>query len=276
MLWWRYILLALTLAGAPYIAGAAADDGSATQIELERLKATLEDERTQHRKQLILKDNEIEQLTQDKRIAWAYTQALMSITLLLLLGSAGLLVWRQRRDRRRLQRLAETDGLTGLLNHRRIFEEADRVAARAWHASDPLSVIVADIDHFKTVNDSHGHAEGDRVIQRVAAALSAGLREGDRAGRLGGEEFLLLLPGSRADGAELVAERIRQAIAGGDGSEIGEAISVTASFGVAELSEAHGNFSKLFRIADERLFEAKQGGRNRVVGARRAHLSSVE
>ena len=250
------------MALALWLWGANADDAVPSQVELQ---AQIEALQTQ-----------IDQLEDERQTAWAYTQALVTVMLVLVIGSVGVLTWRQRRYQRRLKKLADTDSLTGLLNYRRIHQAGERMTARAWHESEPLSIILADIDNFKSVNDSHGHDAGDRVIQRVAAALSAGLREGDRAGRLGGEEFLLILPGSRADGAALVAERIRNSVAGGDGSEVGEAIHVTVSLGVAELSEAKGTFLELVKIADDRLYQAKQRGRNRVVGGRGSHLSSVD
>lgn len=241
-----------------------------------RLLALFEAENARVRSRLLEGENRLEELEIERRTAWTYLQTMISVTLLAMLAMASLLIWRQRRYQSRLEKLASTDSLTGLLNYRSIHKAGERLTARSWHEAQPLSVVVADIDEFKQVNDSHGHDAGDRVIQRVAAALSAGLREGDRAGRLGGEEFLLVLPGSRADGAALVAERIRASIAAGDGSEVGDAVSVTVSFGVAELAEAHGNFVKLVKLADERLYEAKEAGRNRVIGGPGPYLSSVE
>ncbi len=241
-----------------------------------RLRAIFTAESTEVRNELLQSENEVKALQLEKQAARVYSQTIVLVTLTALLTMAGMMLWRQKRYQRKLEELADTDALTGLLNHRRIHEAGDRLTARAWHDSEPLSVIVADVDKFKSVNDTYGHDVGDRVIQRVAAALSAGLREGDRAGRLGGEEFLLVLPGSREEGATLVAERIRNSIAAGDGSELGEPVRVTVSFGVAELDPAHGRFAELVKTADERLYRAKSEGRNRVVSGSGPYLSSVE
>ena len=117
------------------------------------------------------------------------------------------------RQRDTLREQARTDGLTGLLNHRACHETLGEELAGATQAEQPLSVVVLDLDHFKSINDVYGHAEGDKVLKEVAARLRAAVRAGDTVARLGGEEFALILPGVDGDGAAEAAERARAAIA---------------------------------------------------------------
>src|SRR5215203_2675562 len=117
------------------------------------------------------------------------------------------------RQRDTLREQARTDGLTGLLNHRACHERLGKELVRAQRQDLPLSVVVLDLDHFKSVNDVYGHAEGDKVLKEVAARLRSSVRAGDTVARLGGEEFALILPGIDGDGATEAAERARSAIA---------------------------------------------------------------
>jgi diguanylate cyclase (GGDEF)-like protein len=159
-----------------------------------------------------------------------------------------------------LIRHATTDFLTGLMN-RRAFFDAGIAACREAGAGKPLSVILFDIDHFKQVNDQHGHDTGDRVLQGVAAEAMSGRTI---AGRLGGEEFALLLHGDLTDAVEL-ADELRQSIGrlrfGPD-----RGIAITSSFGVAEW-ELGDTIDQLLRRADVALYEAKRTGRDRVMAA---------
>jgi diguanylate cyclase (GGDEF)-like protein len=160
----------------------------------------------------------------------------------------------------RLRRLAQVDPLTGALN-RRGFDDA--FTDDAWSSATTISIAAADIDHFKTINDRHGHAIGDRVLQAVAGTLASVVRRGDAVVRMGGEEFLLVLIGADASAAAQVAERARRAI---DAQPIvidGVSIAVTSSFGVAERRGAESRTHALER-ADAALYRAKAAGRNRV------------
>ena len=156
------------------------------------------------------------------------------------------------------------DGLTGLPNRRAFDEELAREVPRATRAGAPLAVVVLDVDRFKAVNDLHGHAAGDAVLREVAARARAGVRAGDLAARIGGEEFALLLPGADLAGAHELAERLRAAIATAPFEAEGKTLEVTASLGCAALAAGEPPEALLAR-ADARLYEAKRTGRNRVL-----------
>lgn len=157
------------------------------------------------------------------------------------------------------------DAKTGLLNVGTWLREARLETARAARTRSPLAVAIADIDHFKNVNDSFGHLAGDAVLAAVARALSALLRDGDLTGRFGGEEFCILLPGSDAAEAAQITERLRDRIAriatpvGGDAR-----LRVTISIGVAALGSSRRDLDELLAAADHALYQAKESGRNRV------------
>lgn len=160
---------------------------------------------------------------------------------------------------RRLVDLATLDPLSGILNRRAFFERADEAVA-ALAPEGVLSMILFDVDHFKRINDVYGHATGDLVIRAIG-----GLRAppGAIVGRIGGEEFALVLPDVPLDGATSVAEYLRDQINGLDMEAGGEPLSVTASFGVAELSAGEA-IADTQRRADAALYHAKNSGRNRV------------
>jgi diguanylate cyclase (GGDEF)-like protein len=170
-----------------------------------------------------------------------------------------------RRQRDRMRELAERDPLTGLAN-RRAGEAMLRGAhAEALAQGRPMAVVFADLDRFKVINDAHGHDVGDEVLVEVAARLQSGLRQGDMVARHGGEEFVLLLPGSDADAALALAERMRAAIAASPVATGAGALAVTASFGVAVLDPARPVPTKdLLQRADQAMYRAKREGRDRV------------
>ncbi len=169
---------------------------------------------------------------------------------------------RKRRERR-LARLANTDDLTGLPN-RRSFMDQLRLASDSsdWSAERPGAVVMIDVDHFKHINDTYGHATGDAVLQHLAHQLTERLRRGDIAARLGGEEFAILLPRIHPDDAEALADRLRATIAAQPFERDGEALRYTISLGVAAIEPA--NPDATLNRADKALYEAKRAGRNRV------------
>ena len=160
---------------------------------------------------------------------------------------------------------AAFDSLTGLANRRTAHVGLGAAVARARRASTPLTVITLDLDHFKTVNDRHGHPAGDAVLAAVGAALIAGVRDGDVPARVGGEEFVVLLPDTVEASALLVAERLRTVVSELDVPGVPQ--KVTASLGVAHLDPWDLDASSLLQRADEALYAAKRLGRNRVVTA---------
>ena len=161
--------------------------------------------------------------------------------------------------------MASKDALTGCFNRRALFERLSTAWADAKRYKHPLSVVMVDVDHFKSVNDKHGHAVGDQVLQRVAHALMSAARQNDIVCRYGGEEFCILLPHTDTEPAEAAAERLRNAI---ELLRIG-ALCVTASLGVASRVQAHRDPEALIEAADAALYAAKRSGRNRVVRADR-------
>lgn len=162
---------------------------------------------------------------------------------------------------------ARTDELTGLPNRRRFFELAEREMERAQRYDEALAVVMLDLDHFKDVNDGHGHAAGDQVLRAVGDACRDVLRTNDIVGRLGGEEFAILLPATRLDGARQFAERLRQSIAACRIGLPGVELTLTATLGVAarELGETLC-LDELLARADAALYRGKAAGRNRVEG----------
>ena len=160
-----------------------------------------------------------------------------------------------------LSQMASTDELTRLANRRRFTESLRMEMARMRRSDAPLSLIMADADHLKAINDAHGHPAGDAAIRHVADAIRKGGRETDMAARLGGEEFALLLPGTDAVGAVKAAERIRKALASSSIPTVG---TVTVSMGVATAPEDAAAEEELVRVADARLYAAKARGRNQV------------
>ncbi|KAB7623412.1 diguanylate cyclase [Alkalilimnicola sp. S0819] len=163
-----------------------------------------------------------------------------------------------------LQAAANTDPLTGLSNRRALVELAAAQLANAHRHQHPLSLMMIDYDHFKRVNDSHGHAAGDAVLRELAQLMRATCRSGDLPGRLGGEEFVAVLPHASAEGALVLAERLREAVERKTVVHNGAEIRATVSIGVATLQPGM-DFEDLLALADEALYRAKAGGRNRVV-----------
>jgi diguanylate cyclase (GGDEF)-like protein/PAS domain S-box-containing protein len=159
--------------------------------------------------------------------------------------------------------LANTDALTGLANRRRFLEIAEEEFARAQRYNTPLAVLMADLDFFKAINDHYGHAGGDTVLRHFAITLSSLLRDSDSAGRVGGEEFAVLLPHTSLDGAQAFAERLMECIAATPPEFDGALAPYTVSIGISGIGANSKDFSALLRCADDALYRAKHNGRNR-------------
>ena len=162
-----------------------------------------------------------------------------------------------------LQRMATTDGLTGLLNRRAFTGEAERLLALAHRHAQPCCVMMLDADRFKRINDTYGHPVGDRVLKALAHSLVGELRQTDLVGRLGGEEFGVLLPGTDAAGGEQLGQRVLQAIRSIRLPLDEGELSFTISIGAA-LSAGGDDLEAIMQRADAALYVAKEGGRDRL------------
>lgn len=195
--------------------------------------------------------------------------------LLLLLYGLGVILRLRAQQAARLEHDANTDPLTLLPNRRYLMTQLAQEAARSARSGRTFSIVLLDIDHFKRINDLHGHDVGDRTLRGVAVLLAAHARNADVIGRWGGEEFLLLLPDQPLAAAAEVAERLREMVALHPFDTVGD---TTASFGVAEYQVdgvgAGETVHDLLRRADRALYEAKALGRNRVVPPLNPHLDS--
>ncbi len=169
---------------------------------------------------------------------------------------------------RRQEDAARTDPLTGIANKRCLLETLAMHFELSRRRGDALSVVMLDIDHFKKINDTHGHDVGDIVLRDLVARLGDGaVRRADVIGRFGGEEFVVVLPSASLEPALMVAERIRAAVADNPFAAGELSIPVTVSCGVAVLTPSHGDAMQLVKSADEALYQAKSSGRNRVCQA---------
>ncbi len=165
-----------------------------------------------------------------------------------------------------LARVAFSDSLTGLPNRRATVARFEEEAARALRARAKFAIAVFDIDHFKQVNDEHGHLAGDAVLRHVARLFGAGKRTEDGLGRIGGEEFVVIMTGPQAEGAEAAAERLRRMVEATPFMFDRHAHRVTVSGGVAHYPDDGMDWDHLFGVADARMYEAKRAGRNRIIG----------
>jgi diguanylate cyclase (GGDEF)-like protein len=211
----------------------------------------------------VLKDREVETLLRTRH--WQRTATLL---LAVLLGLLALLAIRQLGKLQWWKSMASLDSLTGVSNRRGLEHFLDAAMQRARATRKPLSVLAVDIDRFKLINDAHGHAAGDRTLVRIAHACRALLREGDLIARIGGEEFLVVLPDSGLAEAAEIAERLRVCIEDLPAADAPrDGCAATISVGMAEMTAADMGLEDLQKRADEALYRAKAEGRNRVAGS---------
>jgi len=208
------------------------------------------------------KDRQVEALQGVRR----WQQVAMGL-LAILIGLLSLLAIRQLARLRNWKRMASVDALTGVANLRGVQHFANAALRRAHAQNEPLTVLAIDIDEFKRINDVHGHPTGDRVLREVAHACADALRDGDLLGRIGGEEFLAILPGTLLDHAVDVAERLRRRVETLEIADLPGSVRATISIGVAEMLPHDRDVSALVERADAALYRAKALGRNRVVSA---------
>jgi diguanylate cyclase (GGDEF)-like protein len=208
------------------------------------------------------KQNQILELQQALGKKEVVTSRLYIILLLTVLASIALWTYRIKRSQLRFRKLARRDGLTGIFNRQHFVEEVEQLLLYCKKSARDACIVLIDLDHFKVVNDTYGHAVGDRVLRRAVEACQAHLRSTDVFGRLGGEEFGILLPDCSLKQAQGRAEQIRVAIAT---AATGDSIPISASFGVAVTTRSGYELRVLLIHADEALYRAKREGRNRVV-----------
>jgi diguanylate cyclase (GGDEF)-like protein len=175
--------------------------------------------------------------------------------------SSGIDITDRKALERELIRAASTDKLTTLINRQELDEVISRERERAIRYNRPLSLIMFDIDHFKRINDTHGHLIGDSVLKELASVAQANLRTNESLGRWGGEEFMIVLPETPIEGARLAAEKLRCIF---EINEFAGIKALTASFGVTEYGNRE-TIDRLIQRVDDALYAAKQEGRNRVV-----------
>ena len=165
----------------------------------------------------------------------------------------------------RLQQLASHDPLTGVMNARAYYAACNQHIALSQRQGQPFAVLFVDLDHFKSVNDTHGHAAGDEVLRTVATTLRQKLRSTDLLGRIGGEEFCAFLPATVLEGACRLAEDLRLAVQACQPQiTFDQRLTITASIGVAASTGQETSLQALQHQADEAMYQAKKGGRNRV------------
>jgi diguanylate cyclase (GGDEF)-like protein/PAS domain S-box-containing protein len=172
---------------------------------------------------------------------------------------------RVQEQNKELHYLATRDSLTGCLNRRSFADQFEGLFNTAREEGTELSCFMIDLDHFKSVNDNHGHATGDLIIKLLAEILKSNTRQGDLVGRYGGEEFCVVLPGQTIEIATTIAERIRLRMKDESTKRFEDGPQVTASIGVASIGDKPANPDELIHLADEALYVAKEAGRNRVV-----------
>jgi diguanylate cyclase (GGDEF)-like protein len=192
-----------------------------------------------------------------------YAFACLASYPLMIVNGFGFLLLCRLKDDRRMQRLATIDGLTDVLNRRAFFERAESARQLALRLRKPIALMMLDLDHFKQLNDSFGHACGDKALRLFADTARASLRENDVMGRLGGEEFALAMPGTSLAGAQYAAERLRVAVAEAPALACAATYRMTVSIGLVMIDPNEELTAALAR-ADHALYTAKTGGRNRV------------
>jgi diguanylate cyclase (GGDEF)-like protein len=210
------------------------------------------------------KQNQILQLQQSLDKNASEMSRLYIILLLTVLAFIAFWAYRIKRSQLRFMKLARRDGLTGIFNRQHFVSSAELQLQYCKKSARQACLVLIDLDHFKVVNDTHGHAVGDRVLKRAVAACQEHLRSTDIFGRLGGEEFGIVLPECTLDQALGRAEQIRVAIATAASGEDAPGIPISASFGVATIARSGYELRKLLIDADDGLYRAKREGRNRI------------
>jgi len=240
---------------AEYVERFRKDTDATKTRDVASLRTQVEVDRQTNRNKALASELALEQVraTYDRQRLWVVAGGAA-----LLIAFLGLILWIGARHRRALHLLAAFDGLTGIANRRHATDQGIAALARATDARTPLSLALIDIDHFKRINEMHGHAEGDAALRELCGVMKATVRGSDIIGRWGGEEFLIVLPGLPAHEAVAVIERIRAAAAALDRP-------LFFSAGIAEAAAGERDLETIVARADAALYDAKRAGRDRSV-----------
>lgn len=242
---------------------AAMDDAKARALAYQMVKQQVEAKKL--KLDALGKQNKILQLRQALAGQAQKTSRMYNLLLLAVIAFIVLAMFWLRRSQLRFRRMARRDGLTGVFNREHYFDEAERALRRLHKANVDACLVMLDLDHFKKVNDTYGHAAGDEVLRRAVSVCRRELRESDVFGRLGGEEFGILMPACSREQGIAIATRIRQTLAATSMVlDPGTTIMVSASFGLACSAISGHTVSALYADADAALYRAKEGGRNQL------------
>lgn len=250
-----------------YRSYAEADKAYLDATKARELAVQLVKQETEQKNQtieLLNKRNQVLQLEQQvSKQATTNTQLLLVLALVLL-ASITLWAYKTKRMQMALKQLAETDGLTGISNRRHFTVVAGEWIRNGERQGNPLTLIMFDLDHFKRINDHYGHATGDWVLRQVAAACKPLVGRNGIFGRIGGEEFAVILAGAGIEAGRELALQLRTRIAAIDARENGASFDISASFGVSATAFSGYSLDRLMAQADEMMYASKQDGRNRV------------
>ncbi len=239
------------------------DDVTARQLAYERVKSnTLS---TKSQLAALNQENKLLQLQRELDSKAAETSRLYIALLMLVLVFIGLWAYRTKRSQLYFMKLSQVDSLTGIANRPRFIELAEAVLEAARKSQQQASVVLCDLDHFKSINDRYGHAAGDHVLRQAVVACQAHLRISDIFGRVGGEEFGIVLPGCGLEDAKQRAEQLRQALSAIEPEYQGKRCPVSGSFGVTSTEVSGYELRQLLAHADAALYRAKAAGRDRVL-----------
>ncbi|MGH8177644.1 MAG: GGDEF domain-containing protein [Steroidobacter sp.] len=239
------------------------DDVTARQLAYQRVSHAAVADKL--RIDTLNKENEVLQLQRALDKKAVETSSLYIALLIVVLVFIGLWAYRTKRSQLHFMRLSQVDGLTGVSNRPHFIELAQNALETGRKTQQDVCVLLCDLDHFKGINDRHGHAAGDFVLKQTVAACQAHLRTSDIFGRFGGEEFGVVLPGCSLEDARLRAEQLRLAIASVSSNYDGVELNASASFGIASTAASGYELRQLLANADAALYRAKHAGRNCVV-----------
>lgn len=239
------------------------DDVTARQLAYERVKSNTVSAKSQI--DALNQENKLLQLQRELDSKAAETSRLYILLLMLVVVFIALWAYRTKRSQLHFMKLSQVDGLTGIANRPRFIQLAEAVLEAARKSQQQASVVLCDLDHFKAINDRFGHAAGDHVLRQAVLACQTHLRVSDVFGRVGGEEFGVVLPGCGLEDAKQRAERLRQALIAIDPRYEGERCSISGSFGVTSTELSGYELRQLLADADAALYRAKAAGRDRVM-----------